>query len=63
MPSNTKQSTAALRPMTKAEKLAMKGRQGSAPSPIKTLSTMYKGAKRLTNKVLSKARTTKYKPE
>jgi len=63
MPSNTKQSTAALRPMTKSEKLAMKGNQGSAPSPVKTLSTMYKGAKRLYNKLHTKAHTSKYKPE
>tara|TARA_R110002153_G_scaffold149170_1_gene300628 strand:- start:313 stop:486 length:174 start_codon:yes stop_codon:yes gene_type:complete len=49
--------------MTKAEKLAMKGKQGSAPSPVKTLSTMYKGAKRLYNKAASKSRTSTYKPE
>ena len=49
--------------MTKSEKLAMKGTQGSAPSPVKTLSTMYKGAKRLYNKLHTKAHTSKYKPE
>ena len=52
-----------LRPMTKAEKLAMKGKQGSAPSPVKTLSTMYKGAKRLYNKAVSKSRTSTNKPD
>ena len=63
MPSNTKQSTTALRPMTKSEKLAMKGNQGSAPSPVKTLSTIYKGAKRLYSKLHGAAHTSKYKPE
>tara|TARA_R100001460_G_scaffold84007_1_gene124985 strand:- start:2140 stop:2331 length:192 start_codon:yes stop_codon:yes gene_type:complete len=63
MPSKTKQSTAALRPMTKSEKLQMKGKQGSAPSPVKTLSNIYKGAKRLYNKVHGAAHTSKYKPE
>lgn len=63
MPSNTKQSTVALRPMTKSEKLKMKGQQGTAPSAVKTLSTMYKGAKRAYNYVQGKRRTTKYKPE
>lgn len=63
MPSNTKQSTTALRPMTKSEKLKMKGNQGSAPSPVKTLSTIYKGAKRLYSKVHGAAHTSKYKPE
>jgi len=63
MPSNTKQSTTALRPMTKSEKLAMEGKKGSAPSPVKTLSTIYKGAKRAYDYVQGKRRTTKYKPE
>jgi len=49
--------------MTKAEKLAMKGKKGSAPSPLKTLSTMYKGAKKLYNKVADKSRISTYKPE
>ena len=63
MPSNTKQSTSALRPMTKSEKLQMKGKQGSAPSPVKTLSTIYKGAKRAYSYLHGKAHTSKYKPE
>lgn len=68
MPSKTKQSTSssnigATRPMTKAEKLRMKGKQGSAPSPVKTLATIYKGAKRAYNYLHVKANTTKYKPE
>ena len=63
MPSKTKQSTAALRPMTKSEKVALKGKAGSAPSPIKTLSKIYKGAKRLYSKAHGAAHTSKYKPE
>ena len=63
MASNTKQSTTALRPMTKSEKLKLKGTAGSAPSPVKTLSNIYKGAKRLYNKAHGAAHTSKYKPE
>jgi hypothetical protein len=63
MPSKTKQSTAALRPMTKSEKLKMKGKQGSAPSPVKTLATIYKGAKRAYSYLHGKAHTSKYNPE
>ena len=63
MPSKTKQSTSALRPMTKSEKLQMKGKAGSAPSPVKTLSNIYKGAKRLYSTLHGKAHTSKYKPE
>ena len=62
MPSKTKQSTTALRPMTKAEKLKMKGKKGSAPSPVKALSQMYKGAKKAYTYLHSKAHTSKYKP-
>jgi hypothetical protein len=51
MPSNTKQSTTATRPLTKAEKLKLKGNAGSAPSPVKTLATIYKGAKRAYKKL------------
>lgn len=49
MPSKTKQRTLATRPLTKSEKVQLKGKGGSAPSPVKTLSNMYKGAKRAYN--------------
>jgi len=46
MPSKTKKRTLATRPLTKSEKIQLKGKGGTAPSPVKTLSSMYKGAKK-----------------